>query len=112
MKKRRIVAVVLAGVGVAAAAYVATGLVHNSTLATAFERVSPGQKREEVLGMLGAPDESRSKCRDSPSWMGRAVATSTCAEEVQYEATFLPKFWTVGFDKEGRVIAKYEYSSP
>jgi hypothetical protein len=112
MKKRVFVGIVLAGAGIAATAYVALVLVHNSTLAAAFERVSLGQMREEVLAMLGTPDEIRPKCRDSPSWMGRAVASSSCDEEVQYEAMFLPKFWTVGFDREGRVIAKYEYSSP
>src|SRR5688572_7940750 len=112
MKKRGIVPIALTVVALAVAVYVALGLLHNNTLAAAFERVTPGQAREDVLAMLGTPDSARSECRDSPSWTGQPVAASSCAGEVQYEAAFLPKFWTVGFDEESRVIAKYEYSSP
>jgi len=76
-----------------------------------FRSVGEGATREEVVGLLGAPDEVRSGCRDLPTWMNRPVLESACAEEVEYRATLRPVFWTVGFDSNGRAIAKYRYVS-
>jgi hypothetical protein len=43
--------------------------------------------------------------------MNRPVLEATCAEELEYRAKLHGVFWTVGFDAQGRAIAKYRYVS-
>jgi hypothetical protein len=92
--------------------YGAYAAYRNSSLSANFNSIQPGTPRKQVLLILGKPTSERNGCRDVPTWLGQPVAGKTCATEAQYDAKFLPKLWTIGFDDAGLVIAKYEYVSP
>ncbi len=109
---QRILVVSLVAILVLGIAYVIAGFIHNSRQATAFSKIEIGMSEGDVIKRLGRPNLHREGCRDAPSWLGAPVSASKCSFEVQYDAQFEPQFWTVGFDEQGRVIAKYEYSSP
>jgi hypothetical protein len=84
----------------------------NSSIERKFGLVAEGMSREEVVRLMGAPDNVRSGCRDAPTWLERPVPDKVCSEELRYNALLLPEFWTIGFDATGRAIAKYGYVSP
>jgi hypothetical protein len=82
----------------------------NYRLNSEFEKVSIGTSKFEVARSLGKPDKIE-PCNES---FGGPPATN-CAEEFLYGNSFapiVPEYWSVSFDKSGRVIAKNIYSSP
>jgi hypothetical protein len=89
-------------------AYVGFLALADRTLDRGFRRVPEGAAREQVIALLGPPHAVRTGCRDLPTWMNRPV-TAVCAEELEYSARLRAVFWTVGFDEQGRAIAKYRY---
>jgi hypothetical protein len=93
-------------------AYGAYAAHRNSSLSANFKSVQPGASRKQVLSMMGKPTFERNGCRDAATWLGQPLVGKTCATELQYDARFIPKFWTIGFDEKGFAIAKYEYVSP
>jgi hypothetical protein len=76
-----------------------------------FRNLPEGATKEQVISMLGPPDDVRAGCRDLPTWMNRPIVGAECAEELEYRARLRPDFWTVGLDEQGRAIAKYRYVS-
>jgi len=84
----------------------------NGDLKNSSELVSRGMTQADVVELLGVPDKERAHCRDGPTWLGEPQHGKVCAVEFQYNAFLMPKFWTVGFDASGKVIAKYNYVSP
>jgi hypothetical protein len=109
--RQAIAAVVLVAVGVGIA-YGVYLLVKDSQRANSFESVSLGMSEGTVVDTMGMPDDRHDGCLDAPSWLGRPVPQARCEFELMYTASFGPKFWTVGFDDSGQVIAKYQYVSP
>jgi hypothetical protein len=91
--------------------YLAVSAYDDRSLGRNFRAVPEGASRDEVIALMGAPDRVRAGCRDLPTWMNRPSASTVCAEELEYDAKLKPAFWTVGFDEEGRAIAKYAYVS-
>jgi len=102
----------LALIAVAGIAYGVYLLVKDSQRANSFESVSLGMSEVTVVDTMGVPDDRHDGCRDAPSWLGRPVPQASCEFELMYTASFGPRFWTVGFDDSGHVIAKYQYVSP
>ncbi len=111
MSAKRVALVLLA---CAVAAVVALGgylLYDDSAHNSRFDAVTAGMTESDVVRILGRPDERRQGCRDAPSWEGAPVA-GACAVQLVYYAHLGPVFWTVGFDRNGKAIAKYAYVSP
>lgn len=86
--------------------------MRNAALGSGFDRTIRGELRSDVIRRLGKPTVSYSNCSEEVVWLDERVASGICAREVRYDAVLLPKYWTIGFDKAGRVVAKYEHVSP
>jgi hypothetical protein len=112
MGKTRAKSVITIGLAASLGGYLAFAAFRNTSLTNGFNTVSKGETVAQVVAVLGKPSLVRTACRDSPTWLGAQVQDKTCAREYQYNARILPKFWTVGFDGNRKVIAKYEYVSP
>jgi hypothetical protein len=91
--------------------YLALSARADRTLDRGFRAVAEGASRAEVVALLGPPDATRSGCRDLPTWMNRPILDAACAEELEYRARLTAVYWTIGFDAQGRAIAKYRYVS-
>ncbi len=102
---------VLAAITAVLGAYVGYLAWGDRSLDLAFRSVAEGASREQVVSLLGAPDEVRPGCLDLPTWMNRPAVAAACAEEIEYRAKLKAVFWTIGFDAQGRAIAKYRYVS-
>ena len=100
-----------AAVAVAFGGYLAFMAWTDRTLEHGFRNVTEGTHRDQVVASLGPPDTVRGACRDLPTWMNRPVLEATCAEELEFHAGLKGVFWTVGFDAQGKAIAKYRYVS-
>jgi hypothetical protein len=99
----------LAAIAVVLGSYVAYLARGDRGVDRAFRDVPEGATREDVVSRLGPPDVVREGCRDLPTWMNRPVAHTACAEELEFHASLRNVAWTVGFDEQGRAIAKYRY---
>ena len=74
-----------------------------------YAKVQRGDTREQVIRSLGQPDAIR------PAWpyIGWDTDESLhknngeCVEEFLYFSVFTVRCWWVGFDKDGKVNAKY-----
>ncbi|MDH4580271.1 hypothetical protein E8F20_00105 [Pseudomonas sp. BN415] len=84
----------------------------NMNYSDGFESIGKGMTEEQVTDAMGKSDLRRLGCRDTPTWQGDKIQEDHCGFELQYNAFLLPKFWTIGFGKDGAVISKYEYVSP
>lgn len=104
--------IMILAVAAGLAVYAAIGVAKNRSLSSHFASLRKGATIAEVRSTMGAPTSERAQCRDPPSWLGEPVVETHCEVEYQYDAFLLPKFWTVAFDPQGRVFAKYEYVSP
>jgi hypothetical protein len=89
-------------------AYVVALTIGDRRLDSGFRSVPERASKDQVIALLGPPHAVRSSCRDLPTWMNRPVA-GVCAEELEYRARLRAVLWTVGFDEQGRAIAKYRY---
>jgi hypothetical protein len=107
--RRRLVRWTLAATAVVLGGYVAYLARGDRSLDRAFREVSEGATRAEVVALLGPPDAVREGCRDLPTWMNRPVVDAVCAQELEFHATLRAVAWTVGFNEQGRAIAKYRY---
>lgn len=70
-----------------------------------FQTISSGMSKNEVIAIMGEPNEVLLECLDP-------IEGLICSSELQYDSYLLPRFWTVAFDDEDRVISKYAYVSP
>jgi hypothetical protein len=92
--------------------YFAVALQHNASLGKSFNAIEQGATREQTLELMGRPSLERNSCRDAPTWLGQPVQSAQCVAEYQYDARLVPEFWTIGFDANGKAVAKYDYVSP
>ena len=109
--RRRRLRWALAAITAVLSAYVAYLAWGDRSLDLKFRSVAEGADREQVVALLGPPDEVRPACLDLPTWMNRPAVAAACAEELEYRAKLKSVFWTIGFDAQGRAIAKYRYVS-
>jgi hypothetical protein len=107
--RRRYVRWVLTATVIVLGAYVGYLALGDRSLDLGFRSVAEGASRQQVVSILGPPDEVRAGCRDLPTWMNRPTVAAACAEELEYRAKLKSTFWTIGFDGQGRAIAKYRY---
>jgi len=79
----------------------------------AFDAIKQGDSKEEVVAVLGQPDEVRS-CPDTLYWGGDhkrlGPNNGQCVEEYYYSS--MPGGWSVGFGNAGQAVHKYAYVSP
>jgi hypothetical protein len=109
MRRRYVVILVMLMAPIAAVAYV---VKHNHTIQVEFFRTSPGELRSDVVRRMGKPTAVSRRCENDDSWLGASVANGNCVEELRYAAIGLPEYYTIGFDKAGRAVTKYDYVSP
>lgn len=84
----------------------------NVALEQGFDSVTPGELRRDIIRRLGKPSSVDTSCQDEVTWLDQQVDKSKCIQEIRYDAILLPKYWTIGFDKNKRAVAKYNYVSP
>jgi hypothetical protein len=102
----------IAGIFAVFGSYLAWSALSDRRLDRRFRALSEGATTAEVISSMGEPDSVGPGCRDAPTWLNRPVLGAMCSQEFRYEAKLRPGFWTVGFDEQGRAIAKYAYVSP
>lgn len=94
-----------------AVAVLAAWIIRLHALQIHFDKIVLGSSHQQVLQMLGEPTVKTTTCR----WEFVTRHVEGCAELYVYAypgAPLLPRYPAVWFDKQGRVIDKYEYSSP
>ncbi len=84
----------------------------NHSSAIAFQSVSKGMGKAEVLSIMGSPDAESTVCMNAAIWLDEPIENQECTREVRYNALLMPEFWTVGFDGRDRAILKYHFISP
>lgn len=84
----------------------------NHVSAIAFQSVSKGMGKSEVLSIMGRPDAESTACMNPAMWLDEPADNQECVRELQYNALLVPEFWTVGFDAHDRTITKYHFISP
>lgn len=79
----------------------------------AFERLQRGTSKADVVRAFGTPREV-TKCSDSPTWDDTPLQepSASCVEEYHYYSRLQIGEWTVGFDANGKAVAKSYRSSP
>jgi hypothetical protein len=79
----------------------------------AYAWLTPGASKAEVLKRFGNPGNIGA-CLSTPSWDGDPVDNSSmpCVEEFRYFSRISIGEWIIGFDKDGKVVAKGYLSSP
>ena len=79
----------------------------------AFDSINQGDSKEDVVLVLGQPDEVRI-CMDTLYWGGDhkrlGPNNGQCFEEFYYSS--MPGGWSVGFSANNKVVSKYTYVSP
>ena len=85
----------------------------NSKPNNAFNEITKGEKKNQIIKKLGNPDEI-TKC-DKNLWWGNGDflgedVNKNCKSYFIYKKRFLSK-WGIGFDKNDKVISKYIYVS-
>jgi hypothetical protein len=104
--------VITACLVVMVAGIVAFACLRNSSLSEAFDSVNVGDSEQQVVARMGKPSWSERSCGKD---FGQPGLPSGCAHEFLYRNSFaplVPEYWSVSFDKEGRVIGKSDYVSP
>jgi hypothetical protein len=79
-------------------------------IGSAFQRSAVGEPEADLLARLGTPWRT-SECAKT---FGGA-APNDCAMEVLYASPFaplLPQYWGFRYDRGGRLIEKFHYTSP
>ena len=109
MKSRHIIALSIFSIIVFGGVYISE---NNSNLHSGFTKILPGDSKEIVIFQLGKPDLETKNCTNISFWVDQEMTSSKCVEEIRYDAYILPKYWTIGFDKNRRAILKYEHVSP
>jgi len=107
----KIVRLIIITIGVAAATWIGWSLMRAKILPERFERIAIGDPREQVVQLLGKPRRVE-KCGEP---FGNPGGKPGCAEDYLYASPYapvIPEYWSVSFDKNGRVIDKYHYVSP
>jgi len=84
----------------------------NHSSAIAFQSVSKGMGKAEVLSIMGSPDAESTVCMNAAIWLDEPIDNQECTREVRYSALLMPEFRTVGFDARDRAILKYHFISP
>ena len=112
MAVRSKVSLLLALAAFVAVAYVGYLFMQHFRRASGYAEVSRGMSETAVIAAMGSPDARNAGCRDAPSWDGAPIPEARCAFQFIYQDPFAPRFWTVGFDDRGFVMAKADYISP
>jgi len=108
MRKAKFVVI---AVGLAASIWIGWSIVRARLLPTRFERIAIGDSREQVIRLLGKPWRIE-KCGEP---FGNTGGKPGCLEDYLYASPYaplIPQYWSVSFDRSGRVIEKYYYVSP
>jgi hypothetical protein len=84
----------------------------NANLKSEFYKTKRGETESAVVQRMGAPSSINSPCYNTDFWLDEHVSHSGCVRELAYNAVALPKYWSIGFDKNGRAVTKYENVSP
>lgn len=79
----------------------------------AYASLQAGTTRTNVLRLFGEPAQIRT-CEKIGSWDGEPLPANTkkCLEEYWYFTRVSPEQWSVGFDRDGKVVRKYHHVSP
>jgi len=79
----------------------------------AYAWLTPGTTKTEVLKRFGKPG-NKEACFSAPHWDGEPVdnPSGPCVEEFVYHSRTSIGEWTIGFDKNGKVVSKGYSSSP
>ena len=78
-----------------------------------FTQIGRGLDEARVIELMGKPDSIDSSA-DSAWWEDEGLPGSTANQvrrQYRYHVStfFLPISWTIGFDKDGRVISKHRW---
>lgn len=79
-----------------------------------YDQIEIGLSQESVRALLGKATQI-TDCTKTFGGDRRGNSEpipSGCAEEYWYYSSFFPEAWSVGFDKDKRVIDKYHWVSP
>jgi len=112
MTVRSKVSLLLALAAFVAVVYVGYLFMQHFRRAGGYVEVSRGMNEAAVIDAMGSPDRRDAGCRDAPSWDGVRVTETRCALQFIYQDPLAPRFWAVGFDDRGLVMAKADYISP
>jgi hypothetical protein len=87
-------------------------LWRDSRYQSAYNDIARGMPKSLVLKKFGRPQEARPCVLKS--WDGEPLngTTSQCIDEIWYYSQLSPEQWVIGFDKDGRAVAKYHMVSP
>jgi hypothetical protein len=105
------VRLIIVAIGIAASTWIGWSLMRAKVLPAKFERIAVGDTREQVVRLLGKPRRIE-KCGEP---FGNPGGKPGCVEDYLYASPYaplIPEYWSVSFDKNGRVIEKYHYVSP
>jgi hypothetical protein len=106
----RIVFVVTLGLAVCGATFL---LWRSHRFEKGYDQIEIGVSQESVRALLGKP-ALITDCTKTFGGYRRGDSEPIplgCAEEYWYHSSFFPEAWSVGFDKDKRVIDKYHWVS-
>jgi len=80
---------------------------------SAYGALVPYTHKALVLKQFGKPKEIK-QCTLKPSWDAKPLPKqpTDCLEEFWYFSRISPEQWIISFDKDGRAISKYYFTSP
>ncbi|HVU06903.1 MAG TPA: hypothetical protein VHC20_05305 [Candidatus Paceibacterota bacterium] len=107
---------IVVALGVCALAWLGWAIRKGDRLHDAFAIVAKGDTEARVLELFGTPKRVTG-LPDTVAWGTEDSIrknSGDCTREFWYEAPINLDggAWTVGFDRQGRVVSKYRYSSP
>jgi hypothetical protein len=91
--------------------YVFLGIRRDGYLGSGFDKISNGMSRQEVVAIMGRPKRAL-RC-DEPMLANPGL--KKCAKIVVYPVSFAPldpEYYAIYFDRDNRVIYKFELQSP
>ena len=89
------------------------GLVRQKGNSARFDRIERGDSVAEVVSELGKPDEIRD-CGEFLYWDGdhEPIGSNDGQCVLEYYYGSAPGGWSVGFNEDNKVVAKYAFVSP
>ncbi len=89
--------------------WLAFALLREHQIPREHESVRIGASEAEVISIMGKPSWSE------PCGKSFGAPQPGCAKEFIYKSPFapaLPGYWSISFNKDGKVMDKYHYVSP
>lgn len=94
--------------------YISTCSVRSHTKNMAFEKVSVGNTKQQVMGLMGTPSVRESSAGPVFLRYASSACKSPCVERFWYEnqMSMVGEAWSVEFDANARVVDKAYWVFP